>query len=41
MKFQTDGLIIKEQNFGENDKLIWVLTRTHGVIHAVARAPKA
>lgn len=41
MKFQTDGLIIKEQNFGENDKLIWVLTRTHGVIHAVAKGAKS
>ena len=40
MKFQTDGLIIKEQNIGENDKLVWVLTRTHGVLKAFARGAK-
>ncbi|MBR1481994.1 MAG: DNA repair protein RecO [Ruminococcus sp.] len=40
MKFQTDGLVIKEQNIGENDRLIWVLTRTHGVVRAFARGAK-
>ena len=40
MKFRTDGLIIREQNIGENDRLVWVLTRTHGVIKAFARGAK-
>ncbi len=40
MKFQTDGLIIKEQNIGESDKLVHVLTKSHGVIKAFARGAK-
>ena len=40
MKFRTDGLIIREQNIGENDRLVWVLTRTHGVVKAFARGAK-
>lgn len=41
MKFLTEGLIIKEQSFGENDKIVWVLTQTHGVIRAFARGAKS
>ena len=40
MKFQTDGLIIREQNIGENDRLVWVLTRSNGVVKAFARGAK-
>ena len=40
MKFQTDGLIIKEQNFGEQDKLVYALTKSHGVIKAFVRGAK-
>lgn len=40
MKFQTDGLIIREQNIGENDKLVWVLTSSNGVIRAFAKGAK-
>ena len=40
MKFRTDGLIIREQNIGENDRLVWVLTRSNGVVKAFARGAK-
>lgn len=40
MKFQTDGLIIKEMNIGENDKLVHVLTKSHGVIKAFVKGAK-
>lgn len=34
MKFQTMGLIVKEQNIGEQDKLVHALTATNGIINA-------
>lgn len=37
MKISTDGLIIKEQNIGEQDRLITVLTRSHGVLRAFVK----
>ncbi len=40
MKFRTDGLIIKEQNIGEQDKLVHALTKSHGVIKAFVRGAK-
>ncbi len=40
MKFRTMGLIIKEQNIGEQDKLVYVLTQTNGVIKAFVRGAK-
>lgn len=36
MKIQTPGLIIKETNIGENDKLLVILTHEHGIIRAFA-----
>ena len=41
MKFRTEGLIIREQNIGEQDKLIFVLTKSHGVVKAFARGAKS
>ena len=41
MKFRTEGLIIREQNIRENDKLIHVLTKSDGVIKAFARGAKS
>ena len=40
MKFRTDGLIIKEQNIGEQDKLVFALTKSNGVIKAFVRGAK-
>ena len=40
MKFRTTGLIIKEQNIGEQDKLVYALTQTNGVIKAFVRGAK-
>ena len=40
MKFRTDGLIIKEQNIGEQDKLVYVLTKSNGVIKAFVKGAK-
>ncbi|MBQ5566120.1 MAG: recombination protein O N-terminal domain-containing protein, partial [Clostridia bacterium] len=34
MKFNTDGLVIREQSIKEQDKLITVLTRSDGLIRA-------
>ncbi|OJU09535.1 MAG: DNA repair protein RecO [Clostridiales bacterium 43-6] len=36
MRFTTDGLIIKEQQVGENDRLVTVLCRDKGIIKAFA-----
>ena len=41
MKFRTEGLIIKEQNIGEQDKLVSVLTKTNGVIKAFVRGARS
>lgn len=44
MKFTTDGLIIKETNVGESDRVVVVLTRDKGVLSAFvtgARKPKS
>ncbi len=40
MKFKTNGLILKEQTLREQDKIVTVLTRSHGVIRAFVRRAK-
>ena len=40
MKFQTTGLIIRQQNIGEQDKLVTVLTKDMGVLRAFVRGAK-
>ena len=40
MKFQTNGLILKEMNIGEQDKLVHVLTKSHGVMKAFVKGAK-
>ena len=40
MKFKTNGLIIKEQSIREQDKLVTILTSSHGVIRAFVRRAK-
>lgn len=40
MRTNTDGLILKEQNIGEKDKLVWVLTRRNGLLRAFVRGAK-
>jgi len=37
---KTEGLILKEQSVGENDKLVTVLTKTHGIIRCFSRRAK-
>lgn len=37
MKFRTEGLIIKEQNIGEKDRLVYALTKSNGVIRAFVK----
>ena len=37
MKFKTQGIILRQQNIGEQDRLVWALTDTHGVIRAFVR----
>lgn len=36
----TEGLILKEQSVGESDKLVTVLTKTHGIIRCFSRRAK-
>lgn len=40
MKFHTDGLIIKEQNIGESDRLVYALTKSNGIIKAFVKGAK-
>lgn len=40
MKFKTDGLIIKEQSIGEQDRLVTVLTSSKGIIRAFSKGAK-
>ena len=40
MRFKTKGLILRQQNIGERDKLVWALTESHGVLRAFARGAK-
>ena len=35
-QFTTEGLVIKEQQIGERDRLVTILTKTHGLIKAYA-----
>ncbi|MBQ9472673.1 MAG: DNA repair protein RecO [Ruminococcus sp.] len=41
MRFKTKGLILREQNIGERDKLVWVLTDSHGILRAFVRGAKS
>ncbi len=41
MKFKTKGLILREQNIGERDKLVWALTESHGILRAFVRGAKS
>ena len=37
MVIQTDALVLREQNIGENDRLVTLLTRDKGIIRAFAK----
>ncbi len=41
MHIETDGLVIKEQNVGESDRLITVLTSEYGLIRAFVSGGKS
>ena len=41
MRFSTDGLVIKEMNIGDNDRLVTIMTRDFGVIKAFAVGAKS
>ena len=40
MLMQAKGLIIKETNLGENDKVLVILTKEYGIIHAFANGAR-
>lgn len=40
MNLNTDGIVIREQNIGEADRLITLLTRDYGVLKAFARGAR-
>ena len=39
-KLSSDGLVVKEMSVGENDKLLTLLTREHGIIRAFSSGSK-
>lgn len=41
MIFNTDGLILTEQNVGESDRLVTVLTKKYGIIRAFVKGAKS
>ncbi len=41
MRTNTNGLILKEQNIGEKDKLVTVLTRHNGLVRAFVHGAKS
>lgn len=40
-RFTTEGLVIRERNIGENDRLVTLLTRDRGVLNAFAAGAKS
>lgn len=40
MRLNTDGLVIREQNIGEADRRVILLTRDYGIVHAFARGAR-
>lgn len=40
MHIKTDGIIIREQNIGESDRLVTILTREYGLVRAFVRGAK-
>lgn len=40
MRLNTDGIVIREQNIGEADRLVTLLTRDYGVIRAFVRGAR-
>ncbi len=41
MQFTTDGLVLRENETGENDRVITLLTRTNGIIRAFAKGTRS
>ena len=41
MRINTEGLILKEQNIREKDKLVYVLTRNSGLLRAFVHGAKS
>ncbi len=37
MQVKTDGIVLKEQKYNENDRLLTILTRNQGLIYTFAR----
>lgn len=40
MRLEADGLVIREQNIGESDRLITLLTRQKGIVRAFVRGAR-
>lgn len=41
MHIKTDGIVIREQNIGESDRLVTILTREYGLVRAFVRGAKS
>lgn len=41
MQIKTQGIVIKQRNIGENDRIITILSRDLGIIEATARGSKS
>lgn len=40
MRITTDGIVVRQKNFGEKDRLLTILTRDHGMITAFANGAR-
>ena len=40
MQLTSDGVVIREQNVGESDRLLTILTRRYGIVRAFAKGAK-
>ncbi len=41
MQVATEGLVLREQNTGENDRVVTLLTRSNGIIRAFAKGTRS
>lgn len=41
MQLKTQGIILKQRNIGENDRVLTILTTDYGIIEAIARGIKS
>ena len=38
--YSTEGVVVRQRDIGEADRLLWIITPDHGIIRAVARSAR-